>query len=204
MRSRCSIKTDSAYKYYGGNGITVCKEWDESFTVFKEWALENGYRENLQLDRRKNDEGYSPENCRFVTRIINMRNRSSVKLNMQAAEEIRSLYATGKYTKTEIGRMFGITRQSATSVIKNEIWKQLTPRMEGKARQKHPNMPALKIISGSQLGSWIDPGLTEKVRQAFSDLFYSGVCNRRLSPENHWSYQYQIKVDQNQPMPITP
>ena len=122
MRCRCSTKTDTGYKYYGGKGITVCKEWDESFLVFKKWALENGYADNLQIDRRDNNGNYSPENCRFVTQKTNLRNRSAIKLNLKLAKEIRNLYATGKYTKTDIGRMFGVTRQTATSVIKNELW----------------------------------------------------------------------------------
>ncbi len=122
MKGRCSIEKLAGYKYYGGKGVTVCKEWEESFLVFKKWALKNGYRDDLQLDRTDNNGNYSPENCRFVTQKTNMRNRSTIKLSLQAAEEIRVLYATGKYTKTDIGRMFGVTRQTATSVIKNELW----------------------------------------------------------------------------------
>lgn len=126
MKRRCSVEKQTGYKYYGGKGINVCKEWEESFIVFKKWAFENGYRVNLQLDRIDNNGNYSPENCRFVTQKTNLRNRSITKLSFNSAGSIRNLYASGKYTKTGLGKMFGVTRQTVTSVIKNEIWVQST------------------------------------------------------------------------------
>jgi len=122
MKYRCYVKTATGYKYYGGKGIKVCMEWRKSFPAFREWAFKNGYRCNLQIDRIDGNGNYSPENCRFVTHKTNMQNRTTTKLSFKLAKEIRSLYATGKYTKTELGKMFGVTRQSATSVIKNEMW----------------------------------------------------------------------------------
>lgn len=56
------------YKYYGGRGITICKDWKESFEVFHKWANENGYAENLTIDRIDNSKGYQPDNCRWTTR----------------------------------------------------------------------------------------------------------------------------------------
>ena len=73
MRNRCSNKNDSNYARYGKRGITVCPEWNDA-TVFLSWALENGYAEGLQIDRIDNNQGYSPDNCRFVTRKENCRN----------------------------------------------------------------------------------------------------------------------------------
>ncbi|WP_159467998.1 hypothetical protein [Dyadobacter sp. 3J3] len=75
MRQRVLSKWKGREHYFD-KGITVCSEW-EVFTVFRDWALENGYEQGLELDRKENDKGYYPENCRFVTKIVNTSNRSN-------------------------------------------------------------------------------------------------------------------------------
>jgi len=74
IKARCQNPNDLGYKNYGGRGICVCDEWQE-FAPFMEWALANGYKQGLDLDRRNNDGDYSPDNCRFVTRTVNNRNK---------------------------------------------------------------------------------------------------------------------------------
>jgi hypothetical protein len=61
-------------QYYFDKGITVCEEWRD-YRKFKKWALHNGYSPALQIDRRENDQGYNPANCRFVTQEYNLSNR---------------------------------------------------------------------------------------------------------------------------------
>lgn len=80
MRKRCYQKNHRGYHRYGGRGITICDEWLEDCTKFYKWALENGFKSELQLDRIDNNKGYSPDNCRWVTRKQNSRNRSTNKL----------------------------------------------------------------------------------------------------------------------------
>ena len=74
MIGRCKNANKTDYKYYGGRGIKVCPEWQEDFMVFREWALEHGYKHRLTIDRIDNDGNYKPENCRFATMKIQNRN----------------------------------------------------------------------------------------------------------------------------------
>ena len=74
MKQRCENKKSKAYANYDGRGIIVCLEWNDP-KCFMDWALSNGYKEGLQLDRIDNNKGYSPENCRFVTPQVNECNR---------------------------------------------------------------------------------------------------------------------------------
>ena len=76
MRQRCNNKNYPQFKYWGGKGISVCKEW-EDFKTFKKWALDNGYDDNLSIDRINGELGYSPENCRWSTTIQQARNQKS-------------------------------------------------------------------------------------------------------------------------------
>lgn len=66
MRARCYTPKWKPYTNYGGRGITVCKEWQDSFENFREWAWSNGYASNLELDRMDVNGNYEPSNCRWI------------------------------------------------------------------------------------------------------------------------------------------
>ena len=74
MKQRCTNQNSPNFENYGGRGITVCKEW-EDFVNFLSWAEKSGYKDTLSLDRKNNDGPYSPDNCRWSTRIEQQRNK---------------------------------------------------------------------------------------------------------------------------------
>lgn len=71
MISRCHIKGSTCYDNYGARGIVVCNEWKKDFASFQLWAKDNGYEDNLQIDRIDNNGNYEPNNCRFVSNAEN-------------------------------------------------------------------------------------------------------------------------------------
>ena len=65
MKQRCYNHNNAKYKIYGGRGIEVCPEWQE-FEPFMKWSYDNGYNDNLTIDRINTDGNYEPDNCRWV------------------------------------------------------------------------------------------------------------------------------------------
>ena len=73
MKTRCLNSKDHSYKYYGGRNISICNEWIDSYSVFKHWALANGYDGNLTIDRINHKGNYEPDNCQWLTKSENSR-----------------------------------------------------------------------------------------------------------------------------------
>jgi hypothetical protein len=75
MKARCLNKNNPAFNDYGGRGITICNEWIGSFESFYNWAIGNGYKEGLTIDRIDVNGNYEPDNCRWTTMEIQQNNR---------------------------------------------------------------------------------------------------------------------------------
>ena len=77
IRQRCLNPNNHDFYLYGARGITICDEWldkQDGVVAFVQWALKNGYKEGLSIDRIDNSKNYSPDNCRWVDYKTQARN----------------------------------------------------------------------------------------------------------------------------------
>ena len=123
MKQRCSNINFKFYKDYGGRGIIVCPEWANDYTKFRDWSLNNGYQEGLEIDQIDNNGNYEPSNCRWVTHKQNTRNRRTTKLNLEIANEIKTLYKTNKYTQRQLAKKYEVGQSIICSILNNKNWR---------------------------------------------------------------------------------
>jgi hypothetical protein len=144
MMGRCYGKDPKA-KYYKGKGIIVCPEWRDHPRVFYKWAIENGYKEGLSLDRKLSSEDYFPENCQWIPLQENREKR-----NWNWADPVKKVDAAIRLMKhhrpwsdvpihvwnyyTLPGRKEAMKEQTTKWIRENpEKWKKILKR----AHQKH-------------------------------------------------------------------
>lgn len=80
IKGRCLYPKNNRYEFYGAKGVSICQEWLDNFQNFYNWAMENGYKDNLTIDRIDINGNYEPLNCRWVDIKTQARNKSNNKL----------------------------------------------------------------------------------------------------------------------------
>lgn len=113
VKSRCYYQKNIEYMNYGGRGIKVCNEWlnkENGFMNFYNWAINNGYKENLTIDRIDNNGNYEPNNCRWITYIEQENNKRNNTLIQ---------YKDKQYTLAQLSRKIGINSATLSWRIKH-------------------------------------------------------------------------------------
>lgn len=120
MKKRCLNPKDTAYKDYGGRGISICKEWQMSFESF--WQdMASNYHHGLTLERKDNERGYSKDNCTWATRKEQSNNRRIRSDNKTGIEGV-TIMKNGRFRSriTIEGRMehIGMSSTLEEAIIK--------------------------------------------------------------------------------------
>lgn len=90
MKQRCYNEKDKGFRYYGKRGISICNEWLNDFKTFYNWAIENGYKRGLSIDRIDVSGNYTPNNCRFVSMKVQNTNKKN-NLHIEYKGETKTL-----------------------------------------------------------------------------------------------------------------
>ena len=117
MKSRCLRTNHPKYKNYGGRGIKIYEPWLK-IENFAEWALSNGWEKGCQIDRIDNDGDYTPENCHWINIHDNSRKKSTTKLSMKDADNIRSRVRNGE-SEHDIAKEYGVVHGTVWFVVNN-------------------------------------------------------------------------------------
>lgn len=148
MKDRCYGNSTSGI-HYRDRGIIVCDEWKNSYEKFKEWAIENGYSDNLSIDRIDNDGNYEPSNCRWATASVQVQNTR--KLSSRNKSGFRGVHlrenryisiVTSEYTQIKIGSFISAeeaARARDQYIVDNNLEHTLNFPREDYTNNNHSN-----------------------------------------------------------------
>jgi len=122
INNRCSNPNNRSYKDYGSKGVTVCAKWRHDYQPFKEWALNNGYREGLDLCRKNVTKNYTPENCYFATEAQSAQHKTTTKMTWEKVRNTRQLYQDDSMSQDQLGKKYKICSSTVSRIVNNKLW----------------------------------------------------------------------------------
>jgi transcription elongation factor Elf1 len=120
MMSRCYKENNKCYYLYGERGIKVCDDWKGKPNNFCKWALINGYKDNLSIDRINSNGNYEPNNCRWADAKTQSRNTSRNVLTMELANKIRE--DKFNMSSIDLSLKYNVSLGTIWNVLKNKSW----------------------------------------------------------------------------------
>ena len=112
IKDRCCNPNSKYWDRYGGKGIEICDEWLNDYESFHTWSMANGYMNGLTIDRIDNSKGYTPDNCRWTTYLVQENNRTN---------NIKYLVDGEVVTITELCRREGLSRYMIAKKYKENM-----------------------------------------------------------------------------------
>lgn len=188
MKVRCYNKNRKSYPDYGARGIVVCDEWKDNFEAFYDWAINNGYKEGLTIDRIDNDGNYEPNNCRWVDKKIQACNtRRNLKLTYNGITHLISHWAE------LLNLDQGLLSHRYSSGW--DIEKMLTKRSDNKYLYPHQVKILADLYEYKNCALYLDMGLGKTITGAIKAVSYHNpiliVCPKSVIPQwlecfNEW------------------
>ena len=117
LKQRCLNKKNPKYHMYGGRGIKDCDEWMK-IENFYNWAINNGWKKGMSIDRIDNDGDYCPENCSWICHSLNSKRKTSTKITDKQANIIRERYKNGE-KMPELAKEYGVVHGTIWFIINN-------------------------------------------------------------------------------------
>jgi|AntDeeMinimDraft_5_1070356.scaffolds.fasta_scaffold19304_1 hypothetical protein len=134
MMDRCYNTNSSAYQWYGAKGVTVCEEWKGNPAKFVDWAIANGWKPSLHIDKDIlcDSQGitphvYSPNTCQWVTPKVNVgyatdRSNYGVHPNVRlshksVAEILGRFFSDEDISQSDLAREYGVTPNSVYRLV---------------------------------------------------------------------------------------
>ena len=114
MKKRCYDESIESYRWYGAKGVKICNEWMDNPKLFEEWSLNNGYTDELTIDRIDESKNYTPDNCQWTTKTNNSKYKSTTSMinvngTVHSGKDWSRILGIGLNTINKYVRKYGLT-----------------------------------------------------------------------------------------------